>query len=231
VTRRFDTSIDIWGADHQGHVAAMKAAVRALGLEPSRLVVIVHQMVTLKRGNEIVRLQKRTGDLVLLSDVIEEVGPDACRYFFLSRSPDSHMDFDLDLASRQSTENPVYYIQYSHARLAGICRHAKELGFTSSTGDLQLLISEPEQQLMRWLWRYPEVLEDAARLLQPHHLAHFALEFARQFHTFYEQCRVVDENEPKLTRARLLLVEATRIVLANTLAIMGIAAPGQMSRV
>ena len=203
-------------------------------MEPSRLVIIVHQMVTLKRGDELVRLQKRTGDIVPLSEVIEEVGADACRYFFLARSPDSHMDFDLELAARQSAENPVYYIQYSHARLAGIRRHAERLGFAGSLAsagaDLALLTSTPEQQLMRWLWRYPEVVEDAARQLQPHHLAHFALDFARQFHTFYEQCRVVDEAQAELTRARLLLVEAARIVLANTLALMGIAAPEQMSR-
>ena len=233
-TRHLDTVIDIWGADHQGHVPRMKAAAEALGVEPSRLVIIVHQMVTLKRGDELVRLQKRTGDIVPLSEVIEEVGADACRYFFLARSPDSHMDFDLELAARQSAENPVYYIQYSHARLAGIRRHAERLGFTGSPAsagaDLALLTSTPEQQLMRWLWRYPEVVEDAARQLQPHHLAHFALDFARQFHTFYEQCRVVDEDRPELTRARLLLVEAARTVLANTLALMGIAAPEQMSR-
>ena len=233
-TRHLDTVIDIWGADHQGHVPRMKAAAEALGVEPSRLVIIVHQMVTLKRGDELVRLQKRTGDIVPLSEVIEEVGADACRYFFLARSPDSHMDFDLDLAARQSAENPVYYIQYSHARLAGIRRHAERLGFTGSPAsagaDPALLTSALEQQLMRWLWRYPEVVEDAARQLQPHHLAHFALDFARQFHTFYEQCRVVDEDQPELTRARLLLVEATRLVLANTLALMGITAPEQMSR-
>ena len=233
-TRHLDTVIDIWGADHQGHVPRMKAAAEALGVEPSRLVIIVHQMVTLKRGDELVRLQKRTGDIVPLSEVIEEVGADACRYFFLARSPDSHMDFDLELAARQSAENPVYYIQYSHARLAGIRRHAERLGFmgspASAGADLALLTSAPEQQLMRWLWRYPEVVEDAARQLQPHHLAHFALDFARQFHTFYEQCRVVDEAQAELTRARLLLVEAARIVLANTLALMGIAAPEQMSR-
>ena len=233
-TRHLDTVIDIWGADHQGHVPRMKAAAEALGVEPSRLVIIVHQMVTLKRGDEFVRLSKRTGDIVPLSEVIQEVGADACRYFFLARSPDSHMDFDLELAARQSAENPVYYIQYSHARLAGIRRHAERLGFTGSPAsagaDLALLTSALEQQLMRWLWRYPEVVEDAARQFQPHHLAHFALDFARQFHTFYEQCRVVDEGQPELTRARLLLVEATRIVLANTLALMGITAPEHMSR-
>ena len=233
-TRHLDTVIDIWGADHQGHVPRMKAAAEALGVEQSCLVIIVHQMVTLKRGDELVRLQKRTGDIVPLSEVIEEVGADACRYFFLARSPDTHMEFDLELAARQSAENPVYYIQYSHARLAGIRRHAERLGFTSSPAsagaNLALLTSAPEQQLMRWLWRYPEVVEDAARQLQPHHLAHFALDFARQFHTFYEQCRVVDEGQPELTRARLLLVEATRIVLANTLALMGITAPEHMSR-
>ena len=233
-TRHLDTVIDIWGADHQGHVPRMKAAAEALGVEPSRLVIIVHQMVTLKRGDELVRLQKRTGDIVPLSEVIQEVGADACRYFFLARSPDTHMDFDLELAARQSAENPVFYIQYSHARLAGIRRHAERLGFTSSPAsagaDLALLTSAPEQQLMRWIWRYPEVVEDAARQLQPHHLAHFALDFARQFHTFYEQCRVVDEAQPELTRARLLLVEAARIVLANTLALMGITAPEHMSR-
>mgnify|MGYP005845650583 CR=1 FL=1 len=223
--RGFDTVIDVWGADHQGHVPRMKAGVSAMGVSPDRLKLIIHQLVTLKRGDEIVRMSKRTGDLVTLRDVVDEVGKDACRFFFLSRSADSHMDFDLELAKAQSNENPVYYVQYAHARIASILRFAGDVDFRH--GDVRLLRTEPELTLIRKMLLLPELVDSVARTLEPHHLPHYAQDLASVFHSFYKQCRVVSEDE-ELSRARLRLVLAAKIVLANTLHLMGVTAPEQM---
>ena len=225
LVRNFQQVIDVLGADHQGHVPRMKAAVLALGIEPDRLRIIVHQMITLRRGADIVRMSKRTGDLVSLREVIDEVGADACRFFFLSRSADSQMDFDLDLAKRQSAENPVYYVQYAHARIASILRYAGTLDF--SDGDVLLLQSEPELTLIRKMLQLPELIESAAQLLEPHHLPYFAQDLAAVFHSFYKQCRVVSEDL-EMTKARLKLVLAAKTVLARTLTLMGVSAPEQM---
>ena len=225
LVRNFQQVIDVLGADHQGHVPRMKAAVSALGIEPDRLRIIVHQMITLRRGADIVRMSKRTGDLVSLREVIDEVGADACRFFFLSRSADSQMDFDLDLAKRQSAENPVYYVQYAHARIASILRYAGTLDF--SDGDVLLLQSEPELTLIRKMLQLPELIESAAQLLEPHHLPYFAQDLAAVFHSFYKQCRVVSEDL-EMTKARLKLVLAAKTVLARTLTLMGVSAPEQM---
>ena len=225
VIRGFDSVIDVWGADHQGHVPRMKAGVAAMGISPDRLQIIIHQMVTLKRGNEIVRMSKRTGDLVSLRDVLDEVGRDACRFFFLSRSADSHMDFDLELAKAQSNENPVYYVQYAHARIASILRYAGDIDYRQ--GDVSLLKTEPELTLIRKMLMLPELVDNVARTLEPHHLPHYAQDLASVFHSFYKLCRVVSEDE-QLSRARLRLVLAAKIVLANTLRLMGVSAPEQM---
>lgn len=225
--RKFDRVIDIWGADHMGHVSRMKAVISALGFDPAKLDILISQMVTLKRGNEIIRLSKRTGEIITLDEVIDEVGADACRFFFLARSADSQMDFDLELAKEQSSENPVYYVQYAHARIASIVRLAEERGIDFSDGDVSLLTSEPELDLIRQMLRLPELVEIAAKNLEPHHLPHYAQELAGVFHVFYKQCRVVSEDE-QLSKARLKLVNAARIVLANTLAMMGMTAPEQM---
>lgn len=225
LVRNFQQVIDVLGADHQGHVPRMKAAVSALGIEPDRLRIIVHQMITLRRGADIVRMSKRTGDLVSLREVIDEVGADACRFFFLSRSADSQMDFDLDLAKRQSAENPVYYVQYAHARIASILRYAGTVDF--SDGNVLLLQSEPELTLIRKMLQLPELVESAAQLLEPHHLPYFAQDLAAVFHSFYTQCRVVSEDV-EMTKARLKLVLAAKTVLARTLTLMGVSAPEQM---
>jgi len=228
VERGFDRVIDIWGADHQGHVPRMKAMMRALGLDPDRLVIILYQMVTLKRGGEIVRLSKRTGDIITLREVLEEVGADAVRFFLLSRSADSQMDFDLELAKEQSDENPVYYVQYAHARIASILRHAGDLDFTG--GDVSILTSEPEQNLIRRMLLLPEVVRDAARQLAPHSLTYYAQELAAEFHAFYRDCRVVssEPGDEEITKARLKLVSACKLVLARTLSLMGMTAPEVM---
>ncbi len=225
--RKFDRVIDIWGADHQGHVSRLKAAVAALGTDPSRIEIIIHQMVTMHRGKELVRISKRTGDMIALSEVIEEVGADACRFFFLSQTADSQMDFDLELAKKQSADNPVYYIQYAHARIASILRLAKEEDIDYSSGDVSLLTSESELTLIRKLSLFPELIEMAAEAHEPHHLTYFAKELANVFHAFYRDCRVISEDET-LTVARLKLVRATQIVLARTLHLMGMTAPDKM---
>ena len=225
--RHFDTVIDIWGADHQGHVSRMKAVVNALGVNPERLKIIICQLVTLRRGQEIVRVSKRSGDVITLREVIDEVGTDACRFFFLSRSADAQMDFDLELARKQSADNPVYYVQYAHARIAGILRLAEERGIDYSQGDVSLLTSEPELTLIRRLILLPEMVETVARSLEPHHLPYYAQDLATAFHSFYKQRRVVSRNET-LTSARLKLVRAAQIVLARVLHLMGMTAPESM---
>jgi len=231
VERGFDRVIDVWGADHQGHVPRMKAMMKALGLDPERLTIILYQLVTFKRGGEVVRLSKRTGDIITLREVLEEVGSDAMRYFLLARSADSQMDFDLDLAKEQSDENPVYYIQYAHARICSILRYAGQSGQgTVPAGDVCLLTSEPELNLIRKMVRLPEMVRVAAHHLAPHHLAYFAYELAAAFHAFYRDCRVVssDPADEAISKARLELVSACRIVLARTLRLMGMNAPEVM---
>ena len=225
--RRFDRVINIWGADHQGHVSRMKAVIGALGINPEQLEVIISQMVTLRRGNDVVRISKRSGDVITLREVVEEVGSDACRFFFLSRSANSQMDFDLELAKKESQDNPVYYVQYAHARIASILRLAQQRGINYSDGDVSLVTTEPELILIRKLLLLPELVEIVARTLEPHHLTYYAQDLATVFHSFYKQCRVVSRNEA-LTKARLKLVEASKIVLAKTLHLMGMAAPEKM---
>ncbi|HEY83166.1 MAG TPA: arginine--tRNA ligase [Dehalococcoidia bacterium] len=227
VKRKFDTVINIWGADHLGHVSRMKAVVSALGIDPERLRVIISQMVTLRRGGEIVRVSKRSGDIITLRELVEEVGPDVCRFFFLSRSADSQMDFDLELAKKQSADNPVYYVQYAHARIASILRVAKERGIDHRDGDVSLLTTEPELMLIRKMLLLPELVETIATTLEPHHLTYYAQDLATIFHSFYKQCRVVSQNEA-LSKARLKLVEAAKIVLSRTLHLMGMSAPERM---
>lgn len=238
VERGFDRVIDIWGADHQGHVPRMKAMMRALGLNPERLTLLIYQLVTLKRSGEVVRLSRRTGDIITLREVIEDVGPDAVRFFLLARAADSQMDFDLDLAVEQSAENPVYYVQYGHARIASILRYATErvpdpsttLRTSFADGDVSLLRHPAELALIRHMLLLPEVVEQAAENLAPHHLTYYAQDLASAFHSFYKECRVVssDPADAELNKARLKLVSAAKIVLAKTLRLMGMTAPEKM---
>jgi arginyl-tRNA synthetase len=223
--RGFERVIDVWGADHQGHVPRMKAMVGALGVDPEQLALMIYQLVSLKRSGKAVRMSKRTGDIITLGEVLDEVGPDAVRFFLLARSAEAMMDFDLDLAKEQSSENPVYYVRYAHARIASILRYANEVQFEA--GDVSLLTSQPELDLIRKMIRLPELVEIAAANLEPHHLPHYAQEIAAVFHSFYKQCRVVSADEA-LTWARLKLVSACKVVLGNTLSLMGVAAPEQM---
>ncbi|MBE0416892.1 MAG: arginine--tRNA ligase [Coriobacteriia bacterium] len=239
--RGFDRVIDIWGADHHGYVKRMEAAVAALGHE-GKLTVVIGQLVNLFRGGEVVRMSKRTGEMVTFEDLLDEVGPDAARYFFLRRSTDQALDFDIALAKEQSSDNPVYYVQYAHARICAILRKAAGADTADTSVDiaataaalmrddapLHLLDSEPELALMRKLTEFPDVVEVAARQLAPNKLTRYAEDLAASFHQFYTQCRVVDPDDIELTAARLYAVDATRIALATVLGLVGVSAPDRM---
>jgi arginyl-tRNA synthetase len=225
--RRFNEVIDIWGADHQGHVSRMKAVMKALDIDPQRLKIIICQMVTLKKRGEEVKLSKRGGDIVSLRELIDEVGRDAVRFFFLSRASQSQMEFDLELAKKRSEDNPVYYIQYAHARICSILRLARERGVGGEGGDVGLLSAPAELSLLRKMVELPELMLRVEESLEPHHLSYFATDLATLFHIFYRDCRVISEDE-ELTRARLKLVSAVKIILTKVLDLMGISAPEQM---
>ncbi len=228
--RGFDYLIDIWGPDHHGYVARTKAAVAALGYPVENFEVLIYQIVRLFKGGDLVRMSKRAGNVVTLRDVLEEVGKDAARFFFLMRSHDSPLDFDLELAKKESSENPVYYVQYAHARICSILRVAGEQGWTvpaAAETDLSVLREEQELALMKKLDEFPEEVLTSATERAPHRLTRYSMEVADAFHKFYDTCRVVSDDR-SLTQARLVLVDATRIVLKNVLALLGVTAPERM---
>ena len=228
--RGFQQVIDIWGADHQGHVPRMKAAMEAMDIDPDRLTIMISQMVTLKRGDETVRASKRTGEFITLRELVDEVGADACRYNFLARTPSTQMDFDMDLAKKEGLDNPVYYLQYGYSRIASILNNAHERGIDWSEGDVSLLQHPAELAVIRKLLVLPELVENMARNLEPHHLPHYTLELATAFHSFYENCRVLssDPADTQMMLARLKLTEAARVVVARCLELMGMSAPERM---
>ena len=230
IERGYDSVVNIWGADHQGHVPRVKAALEGMGIDPARLTILIAQMVTLKRGSEVVRASKRTGEFVTLRELADEVGSDACRFFFLSRTPSTQMEFDLELAKKESSENPVYYVQYAHARNAGILNLARERNIDWSNGDVSLLNDPSELALVRSMMRLPELVQQMAETLEPHHLAHYTMELATAFHGFYENCRVISANpeDADVTLARLKLVESAQIVFRRSLDLMGMNAPERM---
>ena len=229
IERGFDKAIYVWGADHHGDVPRVKAAAKALGLDPERLVIILYQMVNLKRAGEDVRMSKRTGEFVTLRELLDEVGPDPIRFMLLTCTVDATIDFDLDLAVEQSDKNPVYYVQYAHARIASILRFAAEQGWDlDAGGDISLLKHKSELALIRKMLEFPEIVAQAAGQMAPHHLTFYAQELAAVFHAFYRDCRVVDPEAPEQTRARLLLVQADRLTLARALELLGVNAPDRM---
>ncbi|MDR3559957.1 MAG: arginine--tRNA ligase [Negativicutes bacterium] len=228
--RGFDRVINIWGADHHGYISRVKAAIAALGYDAERLEVLILQMVNLFQQGQLVKMSKRTGQGVTLTELMEEVGCDAARFFFIMRSTDSQLDFDLDLAKSRTNENPVYYIQYAHARICSIFRQAAEAGIALPAGadaPLHLLTSEAEMDLIKKIGEYPEEIAIAARDRAPHHIARYIHEVAGLFHTFYNQCRVIGV-EPDLQAARLALVGAVQNTLRSVLAILGVTAPERM---
>jgi len=229
--RQFKKLINIWGADHHGYVARVKAAMAALGLDPNQLEILLLQMVSLFRNGELVKMSKRTGQAITLNELIEEVGTDAARYFFIMRSLDTQLDFDLDLAKSHSNENPVYYIQYANARIFSIYKQIAENGdvfdMTWKNTKWDKLKEERELALIKKMAAYPEEIRKAAADRAPHRIAHFVYEMAGLFHAFYNNCHII-QTDKELEEARLALVTAVQITIANCLAVLGISAPETM---
>jgi arginyl-tRNA synthetase len=230
--RKFARLINVWGADHHGYVARLKAAVRGLGYDANILRVVLAQMVQLTRGGEPVRMGKRTGEFVALEDVLQEVGRDAARFFFLMRKSDSHLDFDLDLAKRQSSDNPVFYVQYAHARVASILEQAQKNDMAWNPADsdgvsLERLELAEELELIRRMIQFNDVLEEAVRELEPHRLIFYLLDLAGEFHRYYNRHRVISDDR-ELSRARLLLVVNAQKTIRRGLEILGVDAPARM---
>jgi arginyl-tRNA synthetase len=228
--RGFDLVIDVWGADHHGYVPRLKASIDALGGNRDALKIILVQLVSLLRDGKPVAMSTRAGEYVTLRQVIDEVGRDAARYNFLMRRSDSQLDFDLELAKRQSNENPVYYVQYAHARIESILRLAAERSIEPPAGadaELGLLTLPEELQLIKSITRFPEVVEGAAKALEPHRVTFYLNELAGIFHSYYNKNRVITDD-PALSRARLFLVRSIGQVLRNALGILGVSAPEKM---
>jgi arginyl-tRNA synthetase len=228
--RGYDQMINIWGADHHGYIPRMKAAMAALGNDPDKLTVLIAQMVSLFQNGEKVKMSKRTGKAVTMEDLMDEVGVDAIRYFFTMRSMDSHLDFDMDLAVSKSNENPVFYVQYAHARICSIFRQAEEQGIAVlpwQEASLTRLNTEQEFDLLRKIGELPETIAEAARIYAPHTIIRYVYELASLFHSYYKAERVITEDTEQ-SQARIQLLAALKVTLANTLALVGVSAPEKM---
>jgi arginyl-tRNA synthetase len=228
--RGFDRIIDVWGADHHGHVPRMRAALQALGLDPARFEVVLVQIVSLTRGGEPVRMGKRSGEFVTLREVVEEVGRDATRFFLLMRKSDAQLEFDLELAKQRTAENPVFYVQYAHARVASVFRTARDLGLdraAAAAADPARLVDPEELALIRRVAQLPEIVEASALELEPHRLVFFLMELAGEFHRYYNRTRILGEDRG-LAAARLLLAANVQKTIRVGLGMLGIAAPETM---
>lgn len=227
--RGFDKLINIWGADHHGYIPRMKAAVQALGYNKDQLDVEIIQMVSLYQNGEKVKMSKRTGNAVTLRELMEEVGLDATRYFFAMRSADTQLDFDMDLAVSKSNENPVFYVQYAHARVCSILRQGEQAGVPLTTeANFQLIDSEKEYDLLKKLGEFPEAISEAAQKLTPHRITNYVYELAAALHSFYNAEKVLDPDDTEKSKARLALMKAVQQTLQNALALIGVAAPERM---
>jgi arginyl-tRNA synthetase len=229
--RRFDRVVYVWGADHHGDVQRMHAIRQVYNLKPEQLEIVLYQLVTLLRGGEEVRQSKRTGDFITLDELIDEIGPDPIRFMLLTRTIDSKIALDLDLAKEHSEKNPVYYVQYAHARIASILRKAAETLAAielPQVPDVQLLKHPAELALIRKMLELPVIIEQTVRDLAPHHLTYYAQDLASTFSIFYRDCKVIDAEAPAMTVARLQLSRAAKITLARTLELMGMSAPDSM---
>ena len=221
--KKFDKVINIWGADHHGDVPGLMAVVEAMG-HKGKLDILIYQFVTILDKGEKQKMSKRAGVYVLMDELLEKVGLDVTRFFYLQKSADTHLNFDLNLAQEQSAKNPVYYVQYAHARICSILRKAE---MKNNNQDLDSLNHPTELNLIRQIIKFPEIIEDTAKDYQVQRLPYYSLELANAFHKFYEQCRVLDKDQ-KIAQARINLIKATQIILKNTLELMGINAPKKM---
>ncbi len=227
--RNFRHAIDLWGPDHHGHILPLKAALEALGLEADFLEVLIVQQVNLLSGGQPVKMSKRAGEFITLRDLMDDVGADCAKFFFLLRGTSAHLDFDLDLAKQQNDENPAFYVQYAHARICSVLRFAAERGLEPATQAVPEWRAPEELALVRTLATFPEVVRGAAWSREPQRIPIYLMETAASFHRFYHQCRVVTEDIAQ-SRARLRLVDATRVVVRNGLGLMGVSAPERMER-
>jgi len=228
-SRGFSTLIDIWGADHHGYVPRLEAALKVLAGENETFRVIIHQQVALKRGEAVIKMSKRSGEFISLKDLTEEVGTDACRFFFASRGPNTHLNFDVDLAKRRSNDNPVFYVQYVHARICSIFAKAAECGMTADNFDAggAELNDEERLLLVKLLW-FEKVLKDCLRDFSPHHITTYLTELAALFHSFYDKYKVVDEDNRKVSEQRLYILKAVGSLLSSALSLLGVSAPDRM---
>ena len=223
--RNHEYLIDILGADHHGYVPRLKAAIQALGYKPNNLDVIIVQMVRLIKDGEEFKLSKRSGKAIALRDIIEEAGVDATRYFFVSKAPNTQMDFDIDVATKQSNDNPVYYVQYAHARMCSILRNDIQYDVLDS---YDLIKEENETLLLKHLNEFPSCIEECVEYKEPHRMCNYVYKLAQLFHSFYNECKVIDKDNLALTKQRLALVKACQIVLSNGLELIGVTAPDKM---
>lgn len=227
--RGFKKLINVWGADHHGYIPRMIAAIQALGYEKDTLEVEIIQMVNLFEGGERVRMSKRTGKAVTLRELMEEVGIDAMRYFFIMRSADTHLDFDMDLAKSESNENPVYYVQYAHARICTLLKQAENQGYTQDLNyEAEHLMTEKAEDLLKILGDFPQVIADSAEARAPNRVGNYVFDLAQSLHSYYNAEKVLDPDEPEKTKARLALMKAVKITLANGLKLIGVDAPEKM---
>ena len=227
--RGYDKIINVWGADHHGYIPRVKASIEALGHDPNKLEILLVQFANLYRGGSKVQMSTRSGSFVTLEDLRAEVGNDAARFFYILRKSEQHMDFDLDLAKSKTNENPVYYIQYAHARICSVFRQAdeKEIELDVSQSNLTLLTEEIEKDLLRELSRFKSVLESSAIQYEPHQLAYYLRDLSNHFHSYYNACKFIVDDK-NLTQARLALISATQQILKNGLSILGVGAPESM---
>ncbi|UOE93987.1 arginine--tRNA ligase [Alkalihalobacillus sp. LMS39] len=227
--RGFEKLINIWGADHHGYIPRMRAALQALGYKKEQMEVEIIQMVSLFQNGEKVKMSKRTGKAVTLRDLMEEVGIDATRYFFAMRSADTHLDFDMDLAVSKSNENPVYYVQYAHARICSILRQGEQHGLEyNEQTNIEAIQSEKEYELLKKVGEFPEAVAEAAQKLSPHRITNYVFELAQALHSFYNAERVIDPEDDETSKARLALIKAVQMTLQNALKLIGVKAPEQM---
>ncbi|MBL1141944.1 MAG: arginine--tRNA ligase [Proteobacteria bacterium] len=231
VERGFEKIIDIWGADHHGYIARVKASMQALGLAPEKLEILLVQFATLYRGKERLQMSTRSGEFITLEELQNEVGKDATRFFYIMRKSEQHLDFDMELAKSQSNDNPVYYIQYAHARICSVFRQIPEKGYTykqeEALKDLSVLTEPQEIKLLSVLARYPEVIENAAQAYEPHQLVYYLKDLANDFHSYYNTSQfLIDNNE--IRNARLVLIVAIKQVIKNTLSLIGVSSPEEM---
>ena len=226
--KNFDKVINIWGADHQGHIKRTEYAMEALGVKPENLIIKISQMVTIKKGSETIKISKRSGDYITLQEIVREVGKDACRYFFLSKSPNTQLIFDINLAKTQNSNNPIYYIQYAHARISTLIKNAETLGIYINKTDDFKIETQKEISLSKMLLEFPDVIVQISEELEPHHITKYTLDLASEFHSYYQSEKIIDENNLNNTINKLILCKAIQKTLKKSLEIMMISAPEKM---